>query len=364
MKINISQPDIDQEEIKAVEEVLISGMLTSGPKVAELEKDFASFIGTKFAIATNSGTSALMVALQSLGIGPGDEVITVPFSFIATTNAILYTGAEPVFVDISEKDFNLDPVWLKQALSQRTKAVLVVHLYGQPADLDSILDFTEKHGLLLIEDACQAHGATYKGKKVGSFGTGTFSFYPTKNMTTGEGGMITTDDSELYQRAVMIRNQGQSKRYYHEVLGYNFRMTDIAAAIGLAQFKKLNRNNQRRKLNAEFYLKNLQGIPGIILPLTFPEREHAWHQFTIRVSGQARKSRDELADYLSNKGISTGVYYPLPIHRQKSMIGLKGWGKYPVSEKMAQEVLSLPVHPKLSEEELNYIVERIREACQ
>lgn len=364
MKINISQPDITQEEIEAVREVLLSGILASGPKVEEFEKEFATFIGTKFAIATNSGTSALMIALQALGIGRGDEVITVPFSFIATTNAILYTGAEPVFVDISEEDFNLAPKLLESALSERTKAVLVVHLYGQPANMDPIMEFVRKHGLYLIEDACQAHGAAYMGKRVGSFGVGAFSFYPTKNMTTGEGGMVTTDDPEVYKKAIILRNHGQTKRYYHEILSYNFRMTDIAAAIGLVQLKKLEKNNQKRKKNAEFFLKKLQGLEGIILPKIFPGREHVWHQFTIRVSQGAKISRDGLAEFLHNNGVSTGIYYPLPIHLQKSMANGKKWGEFPVSLRVSREVLSLPVHPKLREEDLNFIVEKVQEACQ
>ncbi len=239
MKVNIAQPQIGKEEIKAVTEVLKSGMLAQGPKVAEFEEKFAKFIGVKCAIATTSGTTALHVALLSAGIGPGDEVITTPLTFIATANAILYTGARPVFVDIDEATYNINPDLIEKVITEKTKAIMPVHLYGQSANMTKIMAVARKHKLTVIEDACQAHGARWKEKKVGSFGIGAFSFYPTKNMTTGEGGMITTDSKEIYEKACLIRAHGSKVKYYHDILGYNFRLTDIGAAIGIEQLKKL-----------------------------------------------------------------------------------------------------------------------------
>ena len=365
MRINIASPDIGEEEIRGVTDVLRSGVLASGPRVIELEQAFARFIGTAHAIATNSGTAALMVALQALGIGPGDEVVTSPFTFIASANAILYTGAKPVFVDVQEEDFNLDPEQLESALTPRTKAVLPIHLYGQTAEMDPIVTFCQTHNLHLVEDACQAHGATYGGKKAGSFGVGTFSFYPTKNMTTSEGGMITLDDEALAHTCDMIRNHGSQKRYYHEILGFNFRMTDIEAAIGLAQLAKLERNNERRKANARFYGEALKDVPGIVLPQELPGRTHVWHQFTLRVTAECKVTRDGLAEDLGKRGIGTAIYYPLPLHQQVWFQKLgNDWGRFPVAERMSREVLSVPVHPKLSQDDVTIVAESIREICR
>jgi dTDP-4-amino-4,6-dideoxygalactose transaminase len=364
MKINIASPDIGEEEIRGVTDVLRSGVLASGPRVVELEQAFARFVGTAHAVATNSGTAALMVALQALGIGPGDEVITSPFTFIASANAILYTGAKPVFVDAREEDFNLDPEQLESALTPRTKAVMPIHLYGQTADMDPITTFCQTHNLHLVEDACQAHGAAYRDKKAGSFGVGTFSFYPTKNMTTSEGGMITLDDEALAHTCGMIRNHGSQKRYYHDLLGFNFRMTDIEAAIGLAQFAKLEQANEKRRANARFYREALEDIPGLVLPQELPGRTHVWHQFTLRVTAECKVSRDGLAEELGKRGIGTAIYYPLPIHQQVWFQKLRGdWGRFPVAECLCQEVLSVPVHPKLSKEDLEEVAEAVKEIC-
>jgi perosamine synthetase len=364
MRINIASPDIGEEEIQEVSEVLRSGVIASGPRVAELENAFARFAGTRKAVATNSGTAALMIALQALGIGPGDEVITVPFTFIASANSILYTGAQPVFVDVRAEDFNLNPEQLESVLTPRTKAVMPIHLYGQTADMDPIVGFCRQHRLFLVEDACQAHGAIYKNKKAGSFGLGTFSFYPTKNMTTSEGGMITLDDEALALTCDMIRNHGSAKRYYHDLLGFNFRMTDIEAAIGLVQLEKLTAANAKRRANASFYRDGLKGIPGLVLPQELPGRTHVWHQFTLRVTAECKINRDDLAQALAEKSIGSAIYYPLPIHRQVWFQKLGTWPSFPVAEQLSREVLSIPVHPKLSQDDLTIVAESIRELCR
>ena len=346
--------------MEAVERVLRSGRLAQGLQVEEFEALFASYIGSKYAIATSSGTAALHIALLASGIGNGDEVITTPFSFIATANAILFCGAKPVFVDIDKDTFGLDPSLIRARITSKTKAVLPVHLYGQPCDMKEILRICRERNLILLEDACQAHGAEYRGQKVGSFGIGCFSFYPTKNMTTGEGGMITTDNGDIAERARMIRSHGQKERYIHEVLGYNYRMTDIAAAIGICQLKKLDEFNRQRIEHARFLSERLDKITGLSVPFIAPDVKHVFHQFTIRVTRDFRMSRDELKQKLKDKGIVTEVYYPLPIHKQPVYKELGYNASLPNAEKACAEVLSLPVHPLLTEEELDYIVETIK----
>lgn len=355
----MAKPTISEEEIKAVTAVLRSGVIAQGNKVEEFEEAFAEFIGTRYAIAVNSGTAALHVSLLAHGIGDGDEVITTPFTFIATANSILFTGARPVFADIEEGSFNIDPNNVLKKVTPRTKAIIPVHLYGQPCDMDRILRIAEEHGLAVIEDACQAHGAEYEGRMVGSFGTGCFSFYPTKNMTTGEGGMITTNDKDIAQRARMIRSHGQKERYFHEILGHNYRMTDIAAAIGLCQLRKLELFNNERIDHAKILTKGLSGIKGVVLPHSKPNVKHVFHQYTVRVTEDFGISRDELREKLRSKGVATEIYYPLSIHKQPLYQKLGYNDHLPNSEKAVKEVLSLPVHPLLTREELDYIVEAV-----
>lgn len=359
--ISIAHPSIGEEEKKAVLEVLNSGMIAQGPKVEELEKEFAKFIGTKYAVATSSGTTALHVALLALGIGPGDEVITSPFTFIASANSILYTGARPVFIDIDEKTYNLDPALIEEKITPKTKAIMPIHLYGQSADMDKISEIAKKHNLLIIEDACQAHGATHNGKKVGSLGNaGCFSFYPTKNMTTGEGGIITTDSQDVYEKSQVFRAHGSKIKYYHEVLGFNFRLTDIGAAIGIEQLKKLPGFNLKRQENAKILTEGLKDIEGLLTPEISVGNEHVFHQYTVRFSG-FKKTRDEVNQILNEKEIGTGVHYPLPIHKQEVYKNLGYSDSLPISEKVSQEVLSLPVHPFLKEEDLKEIIRVIKE---
>lgn len=366
MKINIASPQIGKEEIKAVTEVMKSGMLAQGPKVKEFEEKFAHFISTKYAIATTSGTTALEVALRAHDIGPGDEVITTPFTFIASANSILYTGARPVLVDIDEKTYNIDPDKIEKAITKKTKAIMPVHLYGQAADMTKIMQIARKHKLAVIEDACQAHGAEWsvsarpsrdgRGKKVGSFGTGAFSLYPTKNMTTGEGGMITTNSKEIYEKANLIRAHGSKIKYYHDILGYNYRMTDLAAAIGIEQLKKLPRFNALRIKNAKYLNKHLAKITGIIVPEADAKAVHVYHQYTIRITPEFGQKRDEVLAKLTEAGIGTAVFYPLPVNEQKVYQNLDYKSSTPIAKKISDEVLSLPVHPGLKQKDLEYIV--------
>ncbi|MGQ9489408.1 MAG: DegT/DnrJ/EryC1/StrS family aminotransferase [Anaerolineae bacterium] len=353
--IPISKPFIGEAETQAVLEVLASSYLVQGPRTAMLEEKFAAVCGTRYAIATANGTTALHVALLANGIGPGDEVITTPFTFQASVNSIIYTGARPVFVDIAEDTFNINPELIEAAITPRTKAIMPVHLYGYPCDMDAILAIADRHGLLIIEDAAQAIGATYKGKRVGSFGTGCFSLYATKNVMSGEGGMITTDDEAVAQRCRMIRNHGMQRRYYHEMLGFNFRMSDLHAAIGLAQLDRLEEFTARRRANAAYFNAH---ITSVITPQVRPGYGHVWHQYTIRVDGG--RDRDAAVKQLNEAGVGTGIFYPIPANRQSYLreMGLGG-ETLPVAERLAKEVISLPVHPQLTQADLEQIVEAV-----
>ncbi len=350
--IRISEPLIGEEEKAAVIAVLESGQLAQGPRVEEFEEKFAALCGVKHAVATSSGTTALLTALLTHGIGLGDEVITTPFTFIASANSILFTGARPVFADIDETSYNIDTDLIEDKITRHTKAILPVHLYGNPCDMQSIMDIADRHGLEVIEDACQAHGASIDGRRVGSFGTGCFSFYPSKNMTTGEGGMITTDDDEIAERARLIRNHGQSQLYYHESPGYNFRMTELQAALGLVQLEKLPEWTRRRIENARYFDERLSNV---ITPRVRGGHVHVYHQYTIRV----KEDRDQALQRLTKSGIGARVYYPLPIHQQPLYSQLGFNDSLPVSERISREVLSIPVHPALSQAELDEIVREV-----
>ncbi len=350
--IPISKPFIGDAEKQAVLDVLDSGMLVQGPRTAALEEKWAAACGTSLAVATSSGTTALQIALLAHGIGPGDEVITTPFTFIASVNSILYTGARPVFVDIDPDSFNVDPELIESAVTPRTKAILPVHLYGNPCDMDPILEIARRHGLVVIEDAAQAIGATYQGRCVGSFGTGCFSLYATKNIMAGEGGMITTSDEQFAAKCRMLRNHGMQRRYFHDVLGYNFRMTDLHAAIGLAQIDRLTEFTDRRRANAAYLSQN---ITAVVTPKVQEGYGHVFHQYTVRVD--CGRDRDAAARQLNAAGVATGIFYPVPANRQAYLVEM-GFGGVilPVAERMANEVLSLPVHPQLSQADLEKIV--------
>lgn len=347
--IPIAKPIIGVEERKSVLDVLASGLLAQGEKVREFEMEFAKYIGTKYAVATSSGTTALHLALLACGIKKGDEVLTTPFTFIATANAVIFCNATPVFVDINEKTFNIDTEKIEKAITKRTKAIIPVHLYGQPCEMDRIMEIADKHNLIVIEDACQAHGAEYKGTKVGSFGTANcFSFYPTKNMTTGEGGMITTDSEEIAEKIRQLRDQGQSERYNYSMLGYNFRMTDIAAAVGIEQLKKLNNFNCKRIENARILSVHLKNV--VEIPYVLPHVKHVFHQYTIKT-----RYRNLLKEALANACIGTGIYYPKPLHYYRHLSKFSN-SNLKNAEIIANECLSLPVHPGIGKKELEKII--------
>ena len=347
-----------REEIAAAVAVLKSGNLTQGEKVSGFEDKFASFVGSKYGVACSSGTSALQVGLEALGIKEGDEVITTPFTFIATGNSILYNRATPVFADIDSRTFNIDPVKIESKITDKTKAVMVVHLYGQPCDMKPIAEMCEQRGLILIEDCAQAHGAEYKGKKVGSFGDlAAFSFYATKNMVMGEGGLIVTDNDAVASKSRVIINQGQVGKYDHVVVGYNYRMTEMQAAIGLVQLRRLKDMNEKRESNARFLSKGLSHLDWVEAPYIMPGIKHVWHQFTMKVQAGMR---DDLFKHLNSNGVGARIYYPTPVHLQPAYRSLGfSEGLCPVAESVSKQVLSLPVHPSLKKSELSNIIEVI-----
>lgn len=357
--VPLVRPVLGREELRAVAQVLRSGQLSQGPRVEEFEAAFAAMCGVRQAVAVNSGTAALMLALLAHGIGPGDEVITSPLTFIATANAVLMTGARPVFVDVREEDFNIDPGLIPARITPRTRALLPVHLYGHPCDMDRITAIAQRHSLAIIEDACQAHGAEWRGRRVGSFGTGCFSFYPTKNMTTGEGGMVTTDDPRLADRLRLLRSHGASAPYHHVELGYNFRMTELMAAIGLVQLLRLRAFTLKRRMHAAYYTRHLRAV---IPPQEGAQALHVYHQYTVR----APQGRDALQARLAEEGIATAVYYRTPLHLQplyRERLAYRD--SLPVAERLAGEVLSLPVWPGLRANERRRVTEAVsRQAAE
>ncbi|MEO8261555.1 MAG: DegT/DnrJ/EryC1/StrS family aminotransferase [Pseudolysinimonas sp.] len=349
--IPAARPQIGQDEIDAVVRVMESGMLAMGPEVAAFESEFSQVVDGLECVALNSGTSALHIALLSLGIGPGDEVIVPSFSFAATANVVGLVGATPVFVDIDLDSFTLDVAAVEAAITPRTRAIMPVHLYGLPADLPALISITERAGIHLVEDAAQAHLASVDGRPVGSWGAASaFSFYPTKNMMSGEGGMITTGSADVARLSRLYRNQGMEKRYANEVIGFNLRMTDLHAAIGRVQLQKVAGWTAERQKNAAFFDAHLHGV---VVPPVAAGRTHVYHQYTIRVVDH---DRDRFAEELAARGVGSGVYYPTPIHRLPSF-GLEL--DLPVTERAASEVLSLPVYPSLTEDELGTIVEAV-----
>jgi len=359
VQIPVARPAIGQDEISAVTAVLESGMLASGERVAEFEKKFADYCGTTHAVAINNGTAALHAALLAADIGPGDEVIVPSFTFFATASAVSMTGAKPVFVDVNEQTFGIDPAQVEGSITPKTKAVIGVHLFGQPFDVPGIQQVCESNNLTLIEDAAQAQGAMYNGEKTGGFGQfGCFSFYATKNMTTGEGGMVTTSDKAYNERLRLLINHGQSEKYLHTRLGYNYRMTDVAAAIGLVQLKKLEKFNMRRRKNAEYYDTHLS-VKGLITPAVVQGMHHVYHQYVIRLTDEFPMKRTDFVEYLKVKGIGTAVHYPIPIHHQPVYAHANEPGSCPVSTSLASSVLSIPVHPLLDQKELAYICDAI-----
>jgi dTDP-4-amino-4,6-dideoxygalactose transaminase len=363
MKVNFVDLKAQYQSIKpeidsAIQDVISNTAFILGKAVADFEEKFAKYCRVKYSLGINSGTSALIMAMKALGIGEGDEVITTPNTFIATAEAISCAGATPRFVDIEEKSYNLDPKKLKKAITGKTKAVIPVHLYGQPADMDPILEIAKKSGIAVIEDACQAHGAEYKGKRTGSLGkVGCFSFYPGKNLGAyGEGGSVTTDDEEIAQKVKMLRDHGSPKKFYHQYVGNNCRLEGIQGAVLTVKLKYLDRWNQARRKNADLYRKYLAGT-DVKLPQEMPYAKHVYHVFCIRV-----KNREKLIDFLSKKEIFTNIHYPIPIHLQKAydFLGYKK-GDFPVTEGCMDEILSLPMFAELTEEQIKYTADCIKE---
>ena len=350
--IPAARPEIGQEERTAVDSVLKSGNLAQGTEVEAFEAEFSKVaVEGANCIAVNSGTSALHLALLASGIGNGDEVIVPSFTFAATANSVALTGATPIFADIDSNFFCLDPNSVESKITSKTKAIMPVHLYGHPADMETFNHLKEKYDLMIIEDSAQAHLASIGNKKIGTLGlAGCFSFYPTKNMTSGEGGMVTTFDKDIARKVRLLRNQGQEQRYKNELVGFNNRMTDIHAAIGRVQLTKLENWTLKRQSNASFYDKNLKGV---ITPPVRINATHVYHQYTIRIKDL---DRDRFADELKKQGIGSGVYYPTPTHRLAAYnLNLD----LPETEKATQEVLSLPIYPSLSTAELEKVVDAV-----
>jgi len=347
-----------QDEIKeAIEGVMERCDFILGSEVGRFEKDFARFCQTKFCVGVDSGTSALKLALEACCIGKGDEVITVPNTFIATALAISEAGAKPVFVEINQDSYNIDTSKIESKITKKTKAILPVHLYGQMADMDPIMEIAEKHNLKVIEDACQAHGSVYKNKKAGSIGhVGCFSFYPGKNLGAyGDAGAITTNDPEITEKIQMLRNYGQKQKYHHLAKGMNHRLDTIQAAVLNVKLKYLEKWNEARKKLALLYNKKLDGI--VITPKEMNYGKHVYHLYVIRVT-----ERDRLLEHLKSKGIAAGIHYPIPIHLQKaySDFAIKE-GSFPLTEDYSKKIISLPIFPELTEEEVDYVVDSIKD---
>jgi len=358
--IPLSKPLTDDSEIKNVMEVFKSGMLASGEWVSRFEDEFREYVGTKYAVATSNGTVALDIALKALDIKEGDEVVVPDFTFIATANSVLFQNALPIFADIDEKSFNIDPDDVMSKITSKTRAIIGVHLFGHPFNVNAIKEICEDHGLFLIEDCAQAHGAEYRGQKAGSFGDiGCFSFYATKNMTTGEGGMVTTSDEELKRRLGLIINHGQSQKYLHTSLGYNYRMTNIQAAVGVAQLEKLNGFNAARIKNAEYLNSHLK-VPGLITPFKGDNVKHVYHQYVVKIEDSFPMKRDAFVEHLFKQGIGSAIHYPYPIHLQPLYQKL-GYDEdqCSISAEASKTVLSLPVSPASTVEDMKHISQKI-----
>jgi dTDP-4-amino-4,6-dideoxygalactose transaminase len=363
--------DLKQQYLSIKEEVLasVAGVFEStqfvlGKEVAAFEEEFASYSGARYGVAVNSGTSALHLALLAAGVGPGDEVITVPFTFVATTAAVWYTGAKPVFVDVDPESYCMDPTWIEEAITPRTKAILPVHLYGQAADMDAISAIARRHGLPVIEDAAQAHGAEYRGRRCGSIGEmGCFSFYPGKNLGAyGEGGMVTTNNPELARQIRILRDWGAEKKYHHVLKGFNYRMEGVQGAILRVKLRYLEKWTEARRTNAGLYSRALADS-GLHLPKEAPGNRHVYHVF-----GVMTPHRRELMEALDVQGVQTGIHYPVPVHLLPAYSDLNYHaGDFPIAERLASEELSLPMFPELTESQIDAVASAIEEyssVCQ
>lgn len=344
----------------AINQVVDAAAFAGGPFVSGFEADFAGYCETRHAVGVGSGTDALWLALLALGIGPGDEVITVPMTFIATAEAISRTGARPVFVDIEDLTYTMDPAGLERAVTPRTKAIIPVHLFGQMADMEPILEFARARGIAVVEDAAQAHGARYHDQRAGSLGTaGGFSFYPGKNLGAfGEAGAVVTQDAEIAERIRVLRDHGQVRKYDHAALGWNCRMDGIQAAVLKVKLRHLEHSNEQRWKHAAHYARALAGIPHLVLPFADPQRSHAYHIYAIRVS-----DRNTFMQHLESRGIGCNIHYPIPVHLQKAYVSLgHRCGSFPVAERCAAEFVSLPMYPELTSRQIDAVVEAVAEA--
>ncbi len=357
---------IQNEIAEALQQVLNKTAFAGGPFVAQFEKDFAAYCQCQYAIGVGSGTSALWTALLALGIGPGDEVITVPNTFIATAEAISFTGAKPVFVDIDDTTYTMDPMKLDEYLAFRNsksdirniKAIIPVHLFGQMADMDPIMEIAKKYDLFVIEDACQAHGAEYKGKRAGSIGdAGCFSFYPGKNLGAyGEAGAVVTNNEEVERKIRMLRDHGQSKKYYHDMVGWNARMDGFQGAILSVKLKYIDDWNDARRKNADRYNELLADTDGITIPVEAEYAKHVYHLYPIRI-----QNRESVMAFLSEKEIYTGIHYPIPVHLMEAyaFLNLRA-GSFPITEKCVDEYLSLPMFPELTKEQIEFVASEMK----
>jgi len=361
MKIPLMKPFVNEEIKNAVVYVLENERFVLGEDVYKFEEELARYFGVKYAITTSSGTHALEFALKAIGLKKNDKVVTTPFSFIATANSILHAGGEPAFADIRDDTFNIDPTEVSRRIDSNTKAILPVHLYGYPADMNKIIELADENDLKVIEDACQAHGAIYQGRKVGTLGdAGCFSFYPSKNMTVcGDGGAVITDHEDIAETVMRLRDCGRISKYEHDIIGYTARLNTINAAIGRIQLKYLDQWNEARRRIAKTYSSLLSDIEEITLPPSETSTiKPVYHLYVIRT-----KYRDYLKKWLEENGIECGIHYPIPIHLQpiyRKIYGYSG-GEYPKSERASKECLSIPMHPFLKDEEIKYISEKIHE---
>jgi len=357
--LKIQYKQIEHEVAPMITEAMANGAFIGGEQVSCFETEFAEFCNSSYCVGVNSGTDALRFALMAVGVGPGDEVITVPNTFIATTEAISQVGAKPVFVDVYPDTCNMDISKIQDKITESTKAVIPVHLYGQSANMDPILEIAKKNNIAVIEDACQAHGAKYKNRKAGSMSAvGCFSFYPGKNLGAfGEGGAIVTQDEDIAQKIRMIRDHGQRKKYFHDLEGYNGRLDAIQAGVLRIKLKRLDDWNKARRQNAAYYNELLSEIPSVTLPTEDEFADSVYHLYVILID-----DRDELQKFLDSNGIATGLHYPLPLHLQKAYahLGCKK-GDFPVTENIADRLLSLPMFPELTREQIEYVVESIKE---
>jgi len=354
MHINFSEMYVDSDIKNAVEQVLESGRYIKGDNLRQFEREFADFCDTKYAVGVSSGTSAILLSLMALGVKKGDEVIVPSHTFIATASPVKFLGATPVYVDIAPLTYTIDPAKMEAAITENTRAIIPVHLYGHPADMDLIKELAEKNDITVIEDSCQAHNAEYKVKKTGSIGDiAVFSFFPSKNMTVaGDGGIVTTSNEELAEKVAMLRDHGRKGKYIHEMLGLNLRLSEIPAAVGREQLKHLNDWSDMRRSAAAKYNKLLDGV--VETPTEAQWAKHVYHLYVIQT-----EDRDGLSKYLNEQGISTGIHYPVPVHKQPCMEA--GNVNLPVTDACVDRILSLPMHPQLTDEQIEYVAEKIQE---